>query len=1161
MADIFLSYSRTDKARAATLVAALEARGWSVWWDREVSTGEEFDRVIGAALDAARAVIVIWSPASVESRWVRGEARVGADRGILIPVRFEQATLPIDVRAIHTTDLDHWNGDPAGDAFVALEQSLAKLIEQPAAPALAAAPPELQNERRRLTVLSCSFTRGPRAARLDPEEWRAPAAQFRTVVGETAARFGGHVARTGGDNQTIYFGYPVAQEDAAERAAQAGLAIIGSLAEKKAQSGGSPTMDMTVRVGVHAGTVVVSHDGPEVEMFGEAPDLAARVRDCAEPDALLVTGAVQELIAGLFLVEEKGALPADDRPEPTPLFRVISAGLASRRSRGVATHGQTPFVGREEEAFLLSSRWNRARDGEGQLVLVMGEPGIGKTRLIEEFRGKLKSDPHLWVACTCEAMFDNTPFHAVIQMLHQGLGWRGDEAPQGRLDQLERALQTPGVRIDEALPLIGELLGLPVPQSYSALKYPPEQKRGRLFAALAGWLFSAARLQPVVILIEDLHWADPSTFEWLQMLADQGASAPLMLLCTARPQFQPSWPMRAHHVQLTLSRLNERQTREMVAGYAAHLELAPDVVEAVVGRTDGVPLFAEELTRLMLDGERQASAREIPATLQDSLTSRLDRLGSAKTVAQIGSVIGREFSYALLDAVASLTESSLQSALTKLVAAEVIQARGFPPDATYQFKHALMQDAAYDALLKSRRSELHGRVAETLQTRFPELAAAQPELLARHLTRAGNIEPAIAAWVAVAKAADARSAFREAEEAYRQALALVGVLPEATERDAREMEILVPLIVVAASSRGWGAGPVVELNERAGDLAEKSGNLLQVVIQRFAATAAAIQTSESVRAAALSDQVFDLAVREGGDLSMRCGREAKILGCYGAGDFAEVELHFSEWSTLCGRAGYGPFPGETSAALTYGAMCAWHLGRADLAQERLRQAVEFGRQSANPVDLQYALGFAGTVAMMSRVPDAALATAGEGLALAKTHDLASAFDDFAFTLAWANAQIGEPERHIEVMREIVGRMIADGQRGPAATALLRLAHALKVTGAHEEALAAVEQFLTDYPDQVLTRPTAFELRGQLRVLMRHPDMSERDFRQAMAAAQSIGTKPPELRAATSLAHLLRARGEAAAARELLKPLFDAFTEGFDTPDLQNARQCLEALEG
>ena len=1009
-----------------------------------------------------------------------------------------------------------------------------------------------------MTVLFCDLVGSTEiAARLDPEDWHEIGAEYQRSAAEAATRFGGHVAKYLGDGLVVYFGYPKALEDAAERAVRAGLAMVEAMA-KLNERFARHNVTLQVRVGVHTGSVVVAlGGGKEADMFGDAPNIASRVQSAAAPDTVVITAATHNLVSGLFVVEDLGMHTLKGIAEPMRLYRAAGAGISRRRSFEARAH--TPFVGREDDMQLLARRWQRVREGDGQLVLVMGEPGIGKSRLMDEFRAQLKGEPHLWIACAGEQLFNNTPFHAVIQMLDQGLGWRGDESKEERFAVLERALQTAGLKLDEALPLIAELLDLPLSANYAAVKFSAEQKRKRLFAALSGWVYWAASIQPLVIAIEDMHWVDPSTMELLQMLAEQGATMPLMLIVTGRPEFRAPWPLRAHHAQITLNRLNDRQTREIIASVAARAGLLADVIEGVVKRTDGVPLFAEELTRLMLDSQRQSGAREIPETLHDSLTARLDRLGPAKEVAQTGAVIGREFSYELLRAISPLPEAELQSSLEKLADADLIYARGLPPEASYQFKHALIQDAAYGALLKSKRRELHARVAETIEKKMPALAEAQPQILARHWTDAGETEPAIVAWTKAAKAADGRGAFREAEEAYRQARNLLLTLPETPERNAREIDLIVPLAVVASSSHGWFSTEVADLSARATALVEKSGNLSQLVLQRFAATASAWTSGDFIRAKALADQLLDLAEREGGDFSLRCGHEAQIWTGHHVADFAGVGRHYEAWLRICERSGYGPFPAETPATAGTGAHSAWHLGRSAVSDERMARAVAFGRQSSNPIDLVAALTAKTQLLVMRRQPEATQETAAEAVAIVEEHSLTAYADTPRFFLLWARAQLGDYQENVALMRESIAAMLNNGARQAAADAVLRLAHVHNLEGALADALATVEQFLKDFADYVILVPNALQLRGDVRLKLGRKEQVEADFRDAIERAREIGSKPPELRAATSLARLWADEGKRDEARSFLAPIYAWFSDGFDTRDLIEAKAMLDEL--
>jgi class 3 adenylate cyclase len=599
----------------------------------------------------------------------------------------------------------------------------------------------VDGERRHLTVLFSDLVGSTEiAAHLDAEDWREIAARYQRTAAAAVTRLGGHVAKYLGDGLMVYFGWPQAHEDDAERAVRAGLAMVDEVSALKRRVSVEREVKLAVRVGIQTGSVVMGRGGGgEADVFGDVPNVASRVQSTAEPDSVVITAAVHQLVSGLFVVEDRGAHHLKGIEHPVQLYRALQPTMVRRRAQRGAARSLTPFVGREDDVCLLLSRWERAREGQGQLVLLMGEPGIGKSRLVEEFRARLRNDTYAWVECAGEQLFQSTPFHAVTQLLRQALGWRGNESHQDRVTQLERNLELAGLKLSEALPLIAELLDLPKPENYPPLTFTPEQRRRRLLANLVAWVPNIAPTQPLILAMEDLHWVDPSTLELTQTLVEQAATAPLMLLCTGRPEFRVPWPMRAHHTQVTLNRLNERHTREMIAGVVARSALAPDLVDEVVKRTDGVPLFAEELTRLMLEGDSRSPVREIPTTLHDSLTARLDKLGPAKEVAQVAAVIGREFSYALLKAVVSIDETLLQSALQKLLDAELIYARGIPPEATYRFKHALIRDSAYEVLLKAQRKKLHGEIASVLERDFTQLARTEPEVLAIHHSAAATL--------------------------------------------------------------------------------------------------------------------------------------------------------------------------------------------------------------------------------------------------------------------------------------------------------------------------------------------------------------------------------------------------------------------------------------
>jgi class 3 adenylate cyclase/tetratricopeptide (TPR) repeat protein len=1030
-------------------------------------------------------------------------------------------------------------------------------------------------ERRHLTVLICELTNSTTtAAQSDPEDWWENVTDYRSAVVHSIEHYGGHVGTYRGDCMMAYFGWPAAHDNDAERAARAGLAILDVIPKLNERSGTgfslSFPMRLSARVGIDSGTVVVGAGaGNDAEVFGDVPNIAARVQSAAEPDTVLITAAAHRLISGLFIVENVRPRDLKAVPAPIELFRIVRPTGVRGRIR--TARGLTPFVGREEELRLLLSRWERTREGEGQMVLVVGEAGIGKSRLVAEFHKRIRDTPHIWMESAGEQLFENTPFHAIIEMLSQWLEPRPSEAGRSPersrrvnesagssfeddcADRLERALDSVGIKVDEAAPLVADLLQLQVGARYQGVMFTPEEKRRRLLAVLTGWILGAVRMQPMVMVVEDLHWLDPSSLELQQLLAEQGAIAPLMLLYTARPEFRQPWPLRSHHTQITLNRLSTRDAQKMIEQVASRHVLARETLDAVTERTSGVPLFVEELTRAVLEGgDARPGARTIPETLHDSLMARLDRLGAAKEVAQLAAVIGPEFSYELLQLIAEIPEDELRTALTKLTDAELIYARGFPPEATYQFKHALIRDTAYDALLKSRRRELHRLVADTIDKRFAALRE-QAEVLAHHWTEAGETELAITQWSKAGKAAEARNAFSEARESYQLALSQLSLLPESPERDARELQLVQSLFSMLFVTRGVAAPETVAAVERAAMLAEKCGNLGQLIGSIHERGTQAFYAGELGRAGALADQELELARREGSSTMLAHVHLLQLFVRYYRGDLAGVEKHFAAGLQFFNDPVFRP-RGASIAVFAHAAYCAWLAGRVNVARDRITSAAATVNPT-NPYQRSFADQAAACLHTLIGENEEAEIVAARALELSEKHQITSVAAHSRCLLGLARAQLGHPAEGIELIRRGITEVppVALGHD------TTRLAVAQQRAVALDDALETAEKALEVTPEVLYYRPATLRVRGELRLAKGQTELAEADFRGSINLAKSLGAKAYELRTAMSWARLLASQDRADEARAMLAEIYNLFTEGFDTPDLKEAKALLEEL--
>ncbi len=950
----------------------------------------------------------------------------------------------------------------------------------------------------------------------------------------------------------IYFGWPAAHEDDPERAIRAGLAILEAMVSLNSTLAAKGGPRLQVRIGMHTGPVVVT-GGDEV--FGETANVAARVQTAAEPDTVAVTAATQRLVAGMFVLEDLGPQALKGVREPVTLYRAVRpSGVRSRLD--VASGRLTPFVGREVELATLVERWERAQDGEGQNALIQGEAGVGKSRLAYQLHERLNAVPHTWLECGATPYTVGTPFHPVIALVSQALAFKPEDTLVEKLKKLETGLGA--LASTDKVALMADLLGLQTP---IPLQMNPDLQRHRTIDLLAEWSLALSEAQPLVVLVEDLHWCDASSLEVVGRLIEQSATARVLLLATARPEFTPQWSARQNTTTLSLQRLTKRQARDMVASLLAE-KLPQDTLEALVARADGVPLYLEELTKAMVEPGAARVVEAIPATIADSLMARLDRLSAAKEVAQRAAVLGREFSYSLLAAVAGMDQAALQQGLARLAEGEIVFVRGEPPEAVYAFKHALVQEAAYDSLLKRTRQQLHGHVVDVLMATFPETAAAEPELLARHAEAAGRIGEAIAAYQRAGGQAQSRSAHEEAIRHLRKAIILLASQPEGMERELLEIQLQLTLCQSLTAAKGYAHVEVEVAYDRARVLCETTGDArLGFALDGLALFA--LNSGLVERACVVGARMLTIAEQTG-------DRHLAVSGHFDIGTAETYQGKFA--SALAhletGQALYSPGQGYGAIAEDLGPpLLVWIandlsiLGWLDRAITSSGDAVDMARRLGYPFALANALFFKAFVHWRRREITGQRENAAETIALSEAHGFPLWLGLGRALYAAARVAAGESESIADLVAGLA--LVAEtGNQGGApvlfallSEAYLTASQLTEARGAAAAGLAIAAQTGQGLFDSELNR-----LQGEI-ILASGGSIAEAEahFHRALDFARAQGAKSFELSTATTLARLWRDQGKPSEARDLLAPIYAWFTEGFDTADLKDAKALLDEL--
>ncbi|HEX2527181.1 MAG TPA: adenylate/guanylate cyclase domain-containing protein [Geminicoccus sp.] len=1044
---------------------------------------------------------------------------------------------------------------PSSSATVTTEASI-----PPAAPASPHA------ERRQLTVMFIDLVGSTAlSARLDPEEMRTVLLAYQNAAAVEVTRCGGHVAKLMGDGLLAYFGWPRADEDEAERAVRAGLAIIeavGCLATPAEEQ-------LAARVGIATGLVVVGDiigeaAAQEEAVVGETPNLAARLQAIAPPGTVIVAEETRQLLGEAFDMHPLDQVHLKGFAQPVAGYQVISERSANSRFEAKRPGQLLPMVGREQELALVLERWRQATAGEGQAVLLVGEAGIGKSRLVRGALDAVADDEHIALRYQCSPHHTGTALWPVAQQIRVAAGFAADEDEAARLDKLEALLQQGAEDSLEVAPLVAGLLGLDTGSRYAPLELTPQQRRARTLAVLIEQLLGLARRHPVLMVLEDAHWIDPTTLELVGLALDRIASARVLLLLTTRPDNQPALGGHPHVTRLTLNRLGREATETIVRRLANDRILPPGLPGEIAARTDGVPLFVEELTKAVL--EAGAAGVAVPVSLHASLMARLDRVPGVKEVAQVAACIGREFTYPLLAAVSPMPEAGLQAALDRLAAAELVFARGEPPEASYTFKHALVRDAAYESLLKAERQRLHSRIVQVLAERFPETVIAEPELLARHAEAAGEIARAVDLWAEAGRAATRRYANAEAIRHLEAGLRLLPFLPETEERDRRELGLRLAAGPSLIAVKGHAAREVGATYDRARELAERlaDGDALFAALRGL--WNCVHDRGELEQSLTLAERLVAVAGRRD-DLA----EQALAWRALGTSRLIRGELTHAIEALDRGLEACSMLPagaclhshGEAPAVICaqYAGWAHTLAGRPDTGLALVRQGLAEARRLRHPVSLAFALALGSIALVLRREPRACETAAKELLALSREYGFTFYATGGEIFLGWARARAGDLEGGIELMSRGLSGWRASGTVLHIPTLSALLVEALLDAARTAEAAAVLEDALglaLSHHD-LYTVAELHRLRGRLALAQERPDDAVRAFSLALDCARARNGKLLELRAGTSLAGLWVQQGKRQQARDLLLSIHGWFTEGFDLPDLQEAKALLDML--
>ena len=1037
-----------------------------------------------------------------------------------------------------------------------LLDAIAALTPEPAV--VADAPVRGDAERRQLTVMFCDLVGStPLSARLDPEDLRGIIGAYHRCVTEVVEGFGGFVARYMGDGILVYFGYPQAHEDDAERATRCGLALVDRVPQL------NQAEELHARVGIATGLVVVGGEVVEHDVAGDTPNLAARLQTLAEPDTVVIAARTRRLTGDLFEYRDLGEIELKGIVGPVSAWQALRPSDVASRFEALRGPALSSLIGRDEELELLLRRWARAKAGDGQVVLVSGEPGIGKSRLAAALEERLHTEPHLRLRYFCSPYHQDSALFPFIDQLGRAAGFAREDLSSSKLEKLVALLARAAPR-DEDVAFLADLLSLPASERHPLPNLSPQRKKERTLEALLRQLDGLAQQQPVVVVFEDAHWIDPTSRELLGLVVDRARHLPVLLVVTFRPEFQSPWTGQPQVTVLALNRLDRHDRTALIEQIAGSAALSDEVIDQIADRTDGVPLFVEELTKSVL--ESGVPLVGIPATLHDSLMARLDSLAAVRLVAQTGAAIGRDFSYTLLRAVSRLPEDELQASLARLVASELVFQRGIPPDAVYSFKHALVQDAAHGSLLRSTRQQLHAQIAKVLETHSPELMENQPEIFAQHYAEAGLVEKSIAYWGNAGRRSAARSAMAEAAAQFQKGLNQLALLPDNRERQRQELEFRSGLGAALLIVKGFAAPETGHAYARARELWEQLGSPSEFLQVPHGQSHYHALRGELDLAQRMDEDLLRLSLQRNDSAGLVLGHFSTGQNLILRGRFALSRSHFEEVVALYDPISHRPLVRQAGVqplviSQAYLGIILFCLGFPDQALARGSAAVIEARRLAHPPSLAVTLAI--VLRLLSLVGDDAVLNERAEQLVAVT--IEQGFPQMramgAIYRGWVKVKNGDLADGISLLRSGSTAYRATGADAFMPYFIALLASACEIAAQIDEALTLLDEALqtVDRTGEHWFTAELNRFKGRLLLRQGHSEAAEELYRKALSVARGQEAKLWELRAAASLARLWHNQGHLAEARDLLALVYAWFIEGFDTPDLKDAKALLDDL--